>query len=571
MGSDLAVLWRVLRLFRAYRRWMLLGVFLSTLTVLASVGLMAIAGYFIAAMAVAGLPGVLMNYFLPAAGIRFLAILRTGGRYAERVATHEATFRLLAELRVWLFERLVPLAPARLAQERGADLVARVQGDVDTLQHAYLRLYTPLVTAIVCAVVVTCLVALRSATAALALLALLFVAGLAIPLVVRRASAAPGAAVVRSNAALRVAIVDALQGMGDVAVYGASERTAAKVATLDARLHEAQRRADTLGLVAERAVGLCAGLALLAVSVAAIAAAQAGTIDPVEVPMLALAALAAFEAVQPLPLALQRAGEVVAAARRIFDIADRDAAVTDPATPSPVAGDASIVFRNVRLRHDSASMDALAGVDLDIASGRAVAIAGPSGAGKSSLASVLVRFHDYRGDILLGGVDLRAWRQDDVRRFVSVATQQVHLLRATMRENLLLADPNATDAQLHEAVGVAQLAGFVATLPQGLDTQVGEGGVRLSAGQARRLAIARVLLRDAPVVILDEPTEGLDTHTGRVLLETLVQRLAGRTLLVITHDLAQMRGLVDGIVIMSEGRVVASRLASPFAGPAADP
>lgn len=561
MGGDLAILLRVLRLFRPYRGWMLLGALLSTLTVLASVGLMAIAGYFIAAMAVAGIAGALMNYFLPAAGIRFLAIVRTGGRYAERVATHEATFRLLAELRVWLFRKLVPLAPARLAHERGADLAARVQGDVETLQHAYLRLYAPALTAIVCTAVVTCLVALRSVTAALALLALLLAAGLAIPLAVRRASAAPGVAIVQSNAALRVAVVDALQGMGDVAVYGASERQAAQIATLDARLLGAQRRGDSLGLAADGAVGLCAGLALWAVALAAIVAARAGTVDPVEVPMLALAALAAFEAVQPLPLAMQRAGEVVAAARRIFGLADLTAAVTDPAAPSPVPVDAGIVLRDVHLHYDGAPADALAGVDLTVASGRRVAIVGASGAGKSSLANLLVRFHDYRGEILLGGAELRTWRQDDARRFVSVAAQRVHLLRATMRENLLLANPRATDAELQAAIETVQLAEFVATLPQGLDTHVGEGGVRLSAGQARRLAIGRVLLRDAQVVILDEPTEGLDTHTGRALLDAVVQRLAGCTLLVITHDLGQLRGLVDQVVVMSDGRVVATRAA----------
>jgi len=561
VGSDLAVLLRVLRLFRPYRGWMLLGGLLSTLTVLASVGLMAIAGYFISAMAVAGLAGVLMNYFLPAAGIRLLAIVRTGGRYAERIVTHEATFRLLAELRVWLFRKLVPLAPARLAHQRGADLVARVQGDVETLQHAYLRLYAPALTALACTVLVTCLVALRSPMAALALLALLLVAGLVVPLVVRRASAAPGAAIVQSSAALRVAVVDALQGMGDVAVYGASERAAARIAALDAQLLAAQRRAGTLGLVADGAVGLCAGLALWVVALVAIAAAQAGAIDPVEVPMLALAALAVFEAVQPLPLAMQRAGEVVAAARRIFDLTDLSPAVTDPTTPSPEAANAGIVLRDVHLRYDSAHADALGGVDLAIGSGRRVAIVGPSGAGKSSLAGLLVRFHDYRGEILLGGAELRAWRQDDARRFVSVAAQHVHLLRATMRENLLLANPQATDAELQAAMAAVQLAGFAATLPQGLDTHVGEGGVRLSAGQARRLAIARVLLRDAPVVILDEPTEGLDTHTGRALLEAVVQHLAGRTLLVITHDLPQVRGLVDEVVVMSEGRVVATRAA----------
>lgn len=552
--SDLAILRRVLRLFAPYRGWMLLGALLSTLTVLASVGLMAIAGYFIAAMAVAGLAGVLMNYFLPAAGIRLFAILRTGGRYAERLATHEATFRLLAQLRVWLFDKLVPLAPARLAHERGADLVARLQADVETLQHAYLRLYAPAVTALACTTVVVALFAVRSVGAALALLALLLIAGLAVPLAVRRASAAPGGAIVRTSAELRVAIVDSLQGMSDLAVYGATERAIRAADGLGSELAAKQRHADTLGLVAEGMLTLCAGLALWSTALVAIVAAQQGALGRVEIPMLALAALAAFEAVAPLPLAMQRAGEVVAAARRIFALADLPPAIPEGPATSPVPRDGSIVMRNVRLRYEGAREDALTGLDLAVASGQRVAIVGRSGAGKSSLSRLLLRFWDYEGEIRLGGHDLRAYRPEDVRALLGVLTQYTHLMNATLRENLLLAAPEATEAALLDALEVTQLRAFAAAQPQGLDTPVGEGGVRLSVGQARRLAIARVVLRDAPIVVLDEPAEGLDAHTARALLAAVMERMAGRTVLVITHDLAQVRDLVDAVVTMDAGR-----------------
>ena len=556
--SDIAILRRVLRLFAPYRGWMLLGALLSTLTVLASVGLMAIAGYFIAAMAIAGLAGVLMNYFLPAAGIRLFAILRTGGRYTERVVTHEATFRLLARLRVWLFDRLVPLAPARLAHERGADLVARVHADVETLQHAYLRLYAPALTAVACTTVVVALFAVRSVPAALALLALLLIAGLAVPLAVRRASAAPGAAIVQTGAQLRVAIVDSLQGMSDLAVYGATERAILEAHRLGDELAAKQRRADTLGLVAEGTLTLCAGLALWSTALIAIVAAQQGVLGRVEIPMLALAALAAFEAVAPLPLAMQRAGEVVAAARRIFALADLPPVIPEGPAASPVPGDASVVMRNVRLRYEGASEDALAGLDLTVASGQRVAIVGRSGAGKSSISRLLLRFWDYDGQIRLGGHDLRAYRPEDVRARLGVLTQYTHLLNATLRENLLLAAPEATEAALLDALEVTQLRAFVAAQPQGLDTPAGEGGVRLSVGQARRLAIARVVLRDAPIVVLAEPAEGLDAHTARALLAAVMGRLAGRTVLVITHDLAQVRDLVDAVVTMERGRATPS-------------
>lgn len=554
MASDLAILRRVLGLFAPYRGWMLLGALLSTLTVLASVGLMAIAGYFISAMAIAGLAGVLMNYFLPAAGIRFFAIVRTGGRYAERVVTHEATFRLLAELRVWLFDKLVPLAPARLAHERGADLVARVHGDVETLQHAYLRLYAPALTAIVCVTVVVALFALRSVSAAWVLLALLVLAGLVVPLAVRKASAAPGAAIVQSSAELRVAVVDSLQGMSDLAVYGASERKGLEIRHLGDGLAGAQQRADTLGLAAEGTVTLCAGLALWITALIAIAAVQDGGLGRAEIPMLALAALAAFEAVAPLPLAMQRAGEVVAAARRIFALAGLPPVIAETPATSPVPCDTSIAMRDVRLRYEGAPHDALDGFDLEVASGQRIAIVGNSGAGKSSIARVLLRFWDYAGEVRLGGHDLRAYRPEDARAQLGVLTQYTHLLHGTIRDNLLLAAPAASEAALLDALDVTQLRAFVATQPQGLDTPVGEGGVRLSMGQARRLAIARVMLRNAPIVVLDEPAEGLDAHTARAVVDAVMRRLAGRTVIVITHDLAAIADHVDAVVTMRDGR-----------------
>ena len=555
MGRDLGILLRLLRLLRPQRGWLLLGALLSTLTVLASVGLMAIAGAFIASMALAGASATLVNYFLPAAGIRLLAILRTGGRYAERVVTHEATFRVLAELRVWVFERLVPLAPARLAHERSADLAARVQGDVDTLQHAYLGLYAPLVTALVCTLVTVGLFALRSAAAALVLLVLLTAAWLGVPLAIRRMSAAAGKMIVDASAALRVQVVDALQGMGDLAVYGASERVARDVARLAGQLGEAQRRAGFAGLVADGNVALSAGLALWLVTIVAIAAADGGAIDRSEVPMLAMAALAAFEAAAPLPLAMQRAGEVVAAGQRILSLADAAPALRDPAAPSPVPLDAGITMRGVTLRYPGALDDVLHGVDLDVASGQHIALVGPSGAGKSSIAALLARFFEYGGAISVGGHDLRAYHGDDLRRLIAVATQQAHLLNASLRENLRLAAPQATDAQMLEALAVTQALDIVDGAPQGLDLPLGEGGVRLSAGQARRVVLARALLRDASIVVLDEPTAGLDPGIARALLQALRTRLAGRTLIVITHDVAQVEDWVDAIVVLQAGRI----------------
>ncbi|MCJ8144345.1 thiol reductant ABC exporter subunit CydC [Ancylobacter sp. A5.8] len=555
--NDLKVLLRLLALFRPYRGWMLLGALLASITVLASVALMAVAGWFIAAMATAGMAGVLMNYFLPAAGIRAFAILRTGGRYAERVVSHEATFRLLARLRVWLFRKLVPLAPAQLQNHRGADLVSRIQADIDTLQHAYLRLYSPLVVALVGTAVVVAVLALFSPAVAMVVLALLLVAGALVPGLVYRAASTPGAQVIRERAALRVALVDALQGMTDLRVQGAQERMAETIAGVSERLGAHQSRVARLGSLSEGMVGLCANLATWSAAALAMLAAGAGTLAPEQVPMLALAAFASFEAVAPLPLAMQRVGEIAAAARRIFALADEVPAIAPVTTPSPTPLDSSIHFHGVRMRYDAAGPLVLDGIDLDIPAGRRVAVIGPSGAGKTSLARVLLRFWDYEGgEIRFGGHDLRAYRQDDLFRLIGVLSQDTQLLNASVRENLLVAAPDADMAAMERAMRAAQLHDFIAAQPHGYDSWIGEGGVRLSLGQARRLALARVLLRDPSILILDEPTEGLDAPTGRALMEAVMDAMAGRTLLVITHRPEEVRDLVDDTVRLTDGRLV---------------
>ena len=557
--SGLALVRRLLALARPWRGWMLLAVLVACATVLASVALMGIAGWFIAAMGIAGVTTGMMNYFLPAAGIRFFAIVRTGGRYGERLLSHEATFRLLAGLRLWLFRRLIPLSPGQLQSRRGGDLAGSLQADVDTLQHAYLRLASPIAVALVCSVAIVLVVAALHPPTALALAVLLIVAGGIVPTLARRAATVPGAEAVAARAALRVRAVDLLQGLTDLRVAGAVERHLATLDAIGERLVDSQSRASNAGVVAEAAVGLSAGLALWSAAVLASASVVTGgllpEVAPALVPALALAALAAFEAVAPLPGAMERWGEVRAAARRLFDLADRTPSIVAGPDPSPVPRDASVVFSSVRLRYAPDSPPALDGLDLEIPDGRHLAILGPSGAGKSSLGRLLVRFWDYEGEIRLGGHDLRSYRPDDLRRIVGIATQDAQLFNGSVRENLLMAAPEADTNALEHVLEVVQLAEFVRGLPDGIDTWIGEAGARLSAGQARRLVLARALLRDPRILILDEPTENLDAGTARQLIASLRAATQGRTVILITHDPRAAAQFTDEIVQMENGRI----------------
>lgn len=554
MSGDLAILRRLAGLARPYAGWMLLAGGVACVTVLASIGLMSVAGGFIASMAIAGVTTGMMNYFLPSAAIRFFAILRTGGRYLERLLSHEATFRLLAGLRLWLFRRLEPLAPAGLMDQRGADLASGLQADVDTLQHAYLRLGAPVAVAVACGVLVVALLTALHPPTGLMVGALLLCAGGAGPGLARRAAAPHGAEAVRLRAALRVAVVDALQGATDLRAAGAGPRQLAAVDAVSLALVEAQRRAAACGALAEAGVGLCAGLALWGAALASAASVAAAELAPAMVPALSLAALASFEAVAPLPAAMQRWGEVIAAARRLFALADRTPAIVAGPEPSPMPEDGGLHFSGVTLRYGAAGAPALDRLDLVVPSGRHVALLGPSGAGKSSIARLLLRFWDYEGQIRLGGHDLRRYRPEDLRRLVGVAAQDAQLFGGTIRDNLLMAAPEADAAAMARALAVAQLAPVVAQLPAGLDTWIGEGGARLSAGQARRLVLARTLLRDPLVLVLDEPTENLDATTARALLAALAEARVGRTVILITHDPAAAESFADEIIRLEAGR-----------------
>ena len=557
MRDDLKLFVRLLGLSRRYLGWMALGALLSTVTVLANIGLLAVAGWFLAAMALAGAAGVLMNYFLPAALIRLFAILRAGGRYLERLVTHEATFRLLSELRVWFYEHLEPLAPARLQQYRGSDLLSRIQSDIDTLHHAYLRVLVPLLVAVTGVAIVVAVLSLYSFRVALLVLVLLLVAGVVIPLIMRRAGERSGAWIVETRAALRATLVDSVQGMGELRVYGAAERQAQQIEHLTQRISAEQMRLSGLSGISEGSVGLCANFAMWGTLLITATLVGSGTLRPPELPMLALLVLASFEAVGPLPLAFQKLGETFAAARRVFELVDARPEVVSADTPSPRPLDSSLVLRGLRLRYDHQAPWALDGLDLDLAAGKCIAVVGPSGAGKSSIVRVAVRFWEYQeGEARLGGHDLRSYRPEDVRDMIAVVSQDTHLFNATILENLRIAAPAADEQAIVRAARAAQIHDFIAELPEGYETYVGEAGVRLSAGQARRVAIARALLKDAPILLLDEPTENLDPQTERTVLEAIDRLMAGRTVLLITHKLGVLRNRLDEILVLERGRIV---------------
>ncbi len=549
---------RLLRLFQPYKHWLALGIFLSFLTLLANVGLMAISGWFITAMALAGVAGVSMNYFTPAALIRLAAIVRTAGRYGERLVTHEATFRILSELRVWFYLRIEPLAPARLETYHSGDLLSRIRADIDTLDNVYLRLLVPSVVAVVAVLVFVGTLLFYHPLLALVELALLLIAGACLPWLMNRLGQATGQQMIETSAQMRSALVSDLQGMGELLVYGAADAHAAHFQGLAQTLAQQQQRMSRLRGMAQAALGLCANLAMWAMLFLAIPMVRAETISPPELTMLALFALASFEAVLPLPLAFQTLGETLAAARRIFSLADQSPAINEPAEPLPVPAQFSLAFRDVSFRYQTGNVEALQHVDLHLAAGQTLAVVGASGSGKSTLAKLLLRFHEPdSGDILLNGHALQSYQSEAIRARISTVAQQTHLFNTTLRDNLLLANPDADQATLEAACKTALIHDFITAQPDAYNTLAGELGVRLSGGQAKRVAIARALLKPAALLILDEPTEGLDAATARQIMHNLLTHVAAnqQSLLLITHRLQGLEQF-EQILVMDNGQVL---------------
>ncbi|MGB1237857.1 MAG: thiol reductant ABC exporter subunit CydC [Pseudomonadales bacterium] len=535
--SSLELCCKLLQLCRPHWLWLTLGILLALLTALANIALMAVSGWFITAMASAGLAGVHMNYFTPAGTIRFLAITRTAGRYAERLVTHNATLLMLTELRSWFYQRIEPLAPAALQRYRSAELLSRLKEDIAELDNFYLRLLVPGAVALVAVpCVYLALFYYLPPLAHLVLMALIVIA-LPLPYWAYRRAKPLGAQLPAQQAALNSALLEGLQGARELAIYAAVERQQAIVMQHSETLAQTQSSLNTLGANSQAIAAtvvqftLLSGLILLGQSL------HENLIDLRQLPMLLLLSLAAFDLVLPLPQALLQLSAVLAAARRVFELTEQQPVRVEPVNPVQQA----VLPMRVEELHFSypsaAHIPVLKGLSFELSAGEKVALKGPSGCGKSTFMQLLQGFYSApRGSVLLNGCDIAQYSADSLRAQLSLVSQSGYLFSATIRDNLLLANPEATEKDLLEACERAAAREFIEQLPEGLDTWIGEAGRGLSGGQARRIQIAQALLKDAPVLLLDEPTEGLDSINEKQVIQGLWQLMRERSVILISHN-----------------------------------
>lgn len=535
-------------------RRLLLASLLGAGAIMAGVGLLAVSAWLISRASQHPKESALA---LGIVAVQFFGLSRGLLRYAQRLVGHDAAFRALADLRVRVYARLEALGPGGLPAIRRGDLMARFVHDVESLQDLLVRVIAPFAIAIAAGAATVALVVWILPLAGAVLLVALVLAATALPWLTgwlaRRGEAGQAA----ERGELAASVVDLVAGAPELAACGLADRQLARAAAIDARLARISRRSARTAGIGQGLATLLPSLAMFGSVVVGLIAVRAGRLDVVLLAVIAVVPLAAFELASGLPGATQTLARVRPSLGRTRQVLEATPVVCDPPVPKPLPTAAETIrVRELRCRYGADEPWVLDGLDLDLSPGRSVAIVGRSGAGKSTLADVLLRFLPYQeGSVTLGGVELADLSGDDCRRVVGLVAQDAHVFDSSLEANLRLARPEATGEELRGVLERVRLLDWIDELPAGLATRVGEHGGRMSGGQRQRLAAARALLADFPVLLLDEPGEHLQTETADAIVADVLSAAHERAVLLITHRLAGLEG-VDEVLVLEAGRVV---------------
>ncbi|ECA5023916.1 TPA: thiol reductant ABC exporter subunit CydC [Klebsiella pneumoniae] len=541
---------RLMQFSQLWRFQMILGIILSVLVILSNVALLALSGWFITSMALAGMGTLSLEFFTPAAAIRGLAVLRTFARYLERLVTHDATLQLVSLLRVWFYQHLAPLAPARLHNFRDGDLLVRLRTDLDNLDNFYLRILFPAISGLISSIIILSALLWFSPGIAMIDAITLFFAGVVIPLVVVSLTKNSGNTITVLQADFLAAFTDFIRGFGELQVAGAVSRQKKYLSEYSKKIISEQRKQFWIGAFGNALSSLIGQIGMFGTFVFLVTIKATTGITASESVMLIFAVLASTEAITALPMAFSTLSKTREAAHRIFSIAELTPVLTLPET-SKTPDCYDLTFSEVTMRYNPKHPVILETLSFHVPEGKCLAILGPNGAGKTTILNLIQGFWGCeKGSVSIGGSKVQELSDEVLRRMISVVSQQSHLFNASIRDNLRLVAPDASDDTLWEALRLASMAKEVHLFPNGLDTLVGELGTRLSGGQVRRIAIARAFLSHAPIVLLDEPTEGLDATNTDIVINSLKKLVKGKTTLLITHQL-QPLALADSQLVLS--------------------
>ena len=533
-----------------------LSILIGIATIAAGIGMMGTSAFLIAS---AALHPSIADLQVAIVGVRFFGISRGVFRYFERLVSHSVNLKVLARLRVWFYERIERIAPAGLQNDRSGELLNRVMADLEVLENFYVRVVSPIVVAAVITIGMSLILCGYAVEIGCILAAGMLLNGLVLPVLSILLTQKRGRRIQESRARLSAEMLETFQGLEELQAADAEGRWLAKIKSASDQLGREQQFYGLLSGMNEALTFLVMNLTLAVILFIAIPLVKIGTLTGVSLAVISLLTLASFEASNPLPQAAQNLTASVESARRLFALAENTPDNVDhfpTLSDSAVQNAHKIEIQDLNFTYDADAGEVLSHIQLTLEKGKSIALVGPSGAGKSSLVNVLMRFWNFEGGkILLDGKDLRSYSEESTRRLFSVISQNSSLFANTLKENLLLAKPQASDAELIEALQKADLIHWFDSLPQGLNTWMGERGAYISGGEAQRLAVARAILQDAPFVLLDEPTAHLDQETASRVLTNLLDCFSDKGLLLITHRFSGLEGM-DEIVFLSSGKVV---------------
>ena len=541
---------RLIALVKPYFWWMALAALIGFATTGSSIGLLMTSAYIIAKAALQPPTGSLQVGII---GIQIFSLGRGVFRYAERLISHNITFRILAKLRLWFYDAIEPLAPARLMHFKSGDLLQRVVDDIQSLENIYTRVLGPPLTALLVAAMMWFLLGVYSMQAALLILFFHTLAGIGVPLLTKQLSRGVSVGIMKHKAEQQVLALDLFQGIGELQLYGKLPAHLTAMQNAEAGKLQLERKNAIIEGLHESLTGLLMNGALIAILWALIPSLATGAVNGISLTVITLAVMASFEPFLPLPSTLKHLEADQHAGERLFEILDAKPETIAPATPLPFPTDHTIKAESLSFTYPGSTAKALDQLSFTVLPGEHIAIVGPSGAGKSTITSLFMRFwNSSEGSISIGGQNITLFDPEELRHNIALVSQKTYLFAETIRENLTLAAPEATDDDLKKALTAAGLGHFITKL----DEWCGQHGMKLSGGERQRIAIARILLQKAPIMILDEATSNLDGVTEREVTQTLNAISAGKTLVTITHRLKTMEQY-NRILVLEKGKIVA--------------
>ena len=540
---------RLIALVKPYFWWMALAALIGFATTGSGIGLLMTSAYIIAK---AALQPPMVTLQLGIAGVRFFGLARGVFRYLERLISHNITFKILAKLRVWFYDAIEPLAPARLMHFKSGDLLQRIVDDIQSLENIYTRVLGPPLTALLVAALMWFLLGIYSIQAALFILFFHALAGIGIPLLTTQLSRGVSVGIMNHKAEQQVLALDLFQGIGELQLYGQLPAHLAAMQSAESGKLQLQRKNAVIEGLHESLTGLLMNGALIAILWALIPSISTGAVNGISLTVITLAVMASFEPFLPLPSTLKHLEADQHAGERLFEILDAKPETVAPAAPLTFPAEQTIQVEKLSFTYPGSPAKALNSLSFSVLPGEHIAIVGPRGAGKSTITSLFMRFwNSSEGSISIGGHNIVLFDPEELRRNIALVSQRTYLFAETIRENLTLAAPEATDDDLKKALTAAGLGHFTSKL----DEWCGQHGMQLSGGERQRIAIARILLQRAPIMILDEATANLDGITEREVTETLNTITAGKTRITITHRLKAMEQY-NRILVLEKGKIV---------------